>query len=97
MMTGNDTQLFREAIKSMQSLAQEMSEFRGEMKEFKESVKERITSLEKDNHKCQVEPSTCSNARKIDDHIKNHSGTFGKVFTALSVCIALIALLVSFF
>ena len=97
MMTGSDTQLFREAIKSMQSLAQELSGFRGEMKEFKEGVKERITSLEKDNHKCQTEPSTCANARKIDDHIKNHSGTFGKVFTILTVCIAFAALIISVF
>ncbi len=90
-----DTQLFRETIVSMQNLAQELSEFRGEMKEFKMSVKERISSLEQDTRKCQTEPSTCSNARKIDEHIKNHSGTFGKVSTVLSVSIAFIALIVS--
>lgn len=94
-MNVREKKLITETLEQMQKLSNELSEFRGEMIEFKNSIKERIGVLEGSSNACQSNPFVCSTARELKDHMKGDRGKFAKVFTVLSFCIALTAVVIS--
>ena len=87
-MNEKETKLIETLIETMKKLGGEMSGFRGEMKEFKNSIKERVRELETTTRQCQMNPKSCANARRLEEHLKNHGGTYGRVFTALGFATA---------
>ena len=70
----------------MNGLQVELSGFRAEMKEFKKTVEKRIDSIDTKQTQCQMNPATCSNARRLEEHLKNDAGKQGKI-TAIIACI----------
>ena len=87
-----DRDLIMQALEQMRVLNSELSGLRGEMTEFKNTIKERITVLECSSKNCQLNPSVCATARKLEEHLKHESGKFSKVFTVLSFCVSLVAM-----
>ena len=94
-MNEKETGLIETLIDAMKNLEGEMSGFRGEMKEFKNTIKERVRELETTTRKCQLNPKSCANARRLEEHLKNHGGTYGKVFTALGFATACTGIIIS--
>ena len=96
-MNERDTRLIETLIETMKNLEGEMSGFRGEMKEFKNSIKERVSELEVTTRQCQINPKSCANARRLEEHLKNHGGTFSRIFTALGFVTACAGIVISIF
>ena len=94
-MNEKETKLIETLIETMKKLGGEMSGFRGEMKEFKNSIKERVRELETTTRQCQMNPKSCANARRLEEHLKNHGGTYGRVFTALGFVTACTGIIIS--
>lgn len=94
-MTETDRNLMESVLDTMKNLQTELGSFRGEMKEFKNSIKQRVSELENTSRQCQMNPQTCANARRLEEHLKNHGGSFTKVFTALSFGTAFIGMAIS--
>lgn len=94
-MNEKETKLIETLIETMKKLGGEMSGFRGEMKEFKNSIKERVRELETTTRQCQMNPKSCTNARRLEEHLKNHGGTYGRVFTALGFVTACTGIIIS--
>lgn len=82
-------------IATIKDLESELSGFRGEMKEFKNSIKQRVAELEDSSRLCQKNPAVCANARRLEEHLKNHGGQFSKVFTVLGFCTACAGMVMS--
>lgn len=70
----------------MNSLQVELSGFRSEMKEFKKTVEKRIDALDSRQMQCQVNPASCANARKLEEHVKNDAGKQGRI-TGIIACV----------
>jgi hypothetical protein len=94
-MDESDRNLLNQTINTMRLLQSELSSFRGQMKEFKKSVTEKIKNLEDEQRICQKKPETCANARRLEEHLRNHGGVFSKVFIVLGFVIAFSSLLLS--
>lgn len=73
-------------IKSINDLNVQLTGFRAEMKEFKKTVDKRIDSLDTRQLQCQINPSSCANARKLEEHIKTDAGKQGRV-TGILACV----------
>lgn len=56
----------------------ELSSFSAEMREFKNSIIKQISDLEKHQHKCQENPSSCANSRRLDEYIANDKSKLGR-------------------
>lgn len=94
-MNEKETRLIETLVDAMKKLEGELSGFRGEMKEFKNSIKERVGELEVATRMCQVNPKSCANARRLEEHLRNHGGTYSRVFTALGFVTACTGILIS--
>ena len=70
----------------MNGLKVELSGFRSEMKEFKKTVEKRIDTLDNRQMQCQVNPSSCANARKLEEHVKTDAGKQGRI-TGVIACV----------
>ena len=70
----------------MNGLKVELSGFRSEMKEFKKTVEKRIDTLDNRQMQCQVNPSSCANARKLEEHVKSDAGKQGRI-TGIIACV----------
>ena len=73
-------------IESINGLKVELSGFRSEMKEFKRTVEIKIDSIDSRTMACQLNPSVCATARRLEEHIKNDSGKTGRT-TAVIACV----------
>ena len=73
-------------VKSMNGLQVELSGFRAEMKEFKKTVEKRIDTLDNRQMQCQVNPASCANARKLEEHVKTDAGKQGRI-TGVIACV----------
>lgn len=70
----------------MNGLKVELSGFKSEMKEFKKTVEKRIDTLDNRQMQCQVNPSSCANARKLEEHVKTDAGKQGRI-TGVIACV----------
>lgn len=70
----------------------EVSSFRAEMKEFKKTVTERLSGLDSKTSMCQINPKTCSTARKLDEYIKEDRGKSGKTISIIGCVISCVTL-----
>lgn len=70
----------------MNGLKVELSGFRSEMKEFKKTVEKRIDTLDNRQMQCQVNPVSCANARKLEEHVKSDAGKQGRI-TGIIACV----------
>lgn len=70
----------------MNGLKVELSGFRSEMKEFKKTVEKRIDTLDYRQMQCQVNPASCANARKLEEHVKTDAGKQGRI-TGIIACV----------
>ena len=70
----------------MNGLKVELSGFRSEMKEFKKTVEKRIDTLDNRQMQCQVNPASCANARKLEEHVKSDAGKQGRI-TGIIACV----------
>lgn len=75
-----------ELIESINKLEVTMSAFNGKMLEFKAVVEKRLDELDTRQNLCQVNPSSCANARRLEEHIRNDKSRSGKI-TGLIGCI----------
>lgn len=75
-MGDNEKDLFIQNLEQMRLLTGELAELRGEMVEFKNTIKERVVTLEESSKACQITPSVCANARKLDEYLKKDAGKF---------------------
>ena len=89
-MTDSDVQSLLKEIRDMRG---DLCGMKAELREFKRCVNERMTELSKIAGRCQAEPQKCANARRLDEHLKNHSGKFDRV---LGFCIGTLSLIISF-
>ena len=64
----------------------ELSGFRSEMKEFKKTVEKRIDTLDNRQMQCQVNPASCANARKLEEHVKSDAGKQGRIIACVISC-----------
>lgn len=62
-----------------------MSSFSAEMREFKNSIVKKIGELESKQHQCQSNPTSCANARRLDEYIANDKSKLGRT-TGLIGC-----------
>ena len=70
----------------MNGLKVELSGFRSEMKEFKKTVEKRIDTLDNRQMQCQVNPASCANARKLEEHVKSDAGKQDRI-TGIIACV----------
>lgn len=70
----------------MNGLKVELSGFRSEMKEFKKTVEKRIDTLDNRQMQYQVNPASCANARKLEEHVKSDAGKQGRI-TGVIACV----------
>ena len=70
----------------MNGLKVELSGFRSEMKEFKKTVEKRIDTLDNRQMQSQVNPASCANARKLEEHVKTDAGKQGRI-TGVIACV----------
>ena len=73
-------------VKSLNDLQVELSGFRSEMKEFKKAVEKRVDHLDSRQLQCQVNPASCANARRLEEHMKNDAGKQGRI-TGIIACV----------
>ena len=73
-------------MKSMNDLQVELSGFRSEMKEFKKAVEKRMDVLDSRQFQCQMNPASCANARRLEEHLKSDAGKSGR-FMAVIACV----------
>ena len=70
----------------MNGLQVELSGFRAEMKEFKTAVEKRVDHLDSRQLQCQVNPASCANARRLEEHMKSDAGKQGRI-TGIIACV----------
>lgn len=75
-------------VNAMNKLTVELSSFRAEMQEFKKTAEKKLEALDKRQLMCQVNPGSCANARKLEEHIKADNGRFGKITGIIGCVIA---------
>ncbi len=92
-MTESDVQSLLKEIRDMRG---DLYGMKAELREFKRCVSDRLAELSKIAGRCQAEPQKCANARRLDEHLKNHSGKFDRVFVVLGFCIGTLSLIISF-
>ena len=73
-------------IESINKLEVTMSAFTAKMLEFKTVVEKRLDELGNKQMQCQINPGTCANARRLEEHIKNDSNKSGRI-TGIIGCI----------
>lgn len=73
-------------VKIITALNSEMGAFRAEMQEFKKTVEKRIDILDSRQSLCQMNPASCANARKLEEHIKSDAGKAGRA-TGIIACV----------
>ena len=75
-----------ELIESINKLEVTMSAFTARMLDFKAVVEKRLDELANRQMQCQVNPGSCANARKLEEHIKNDNSKAGRI-TGIIGCI----------
>ena len=73
-------------IESINRLDVTMSAFSARMLEFKAVVEKRLDELDSKQSLCQINPSVCATARKLEEHVRNDSGKAGKI-TGIIGCV----------
>ena len=75
-------------VKSMNGLQVELSGFRSEMKEFKKAVEKRMDVLDSRQFQCQMNPASCANARRLEEHLKSDAGKSGRIMAVIACVIS---------
>ena len=82
-----------ELIEGIKGLQVELVAFRNEMSDFKTQMEKRVELLDGRSRQCQVNPQSCSTARRLEEHITNDRSRAGMI-TGTAGCIAGIVSLV---
>lgn len=83
-------------VKIITELNSEMGAFRAEMQEFKKTVEKKIDFLDSRQSLCQMNPASCANARKLEEHIKADAGKQGRVTGIIACALSCLNMLITF-
>lgn len=75
----------------------QLSAFCSEMREFKVTVEKRLTAMEKDSHQCQLNPTVCANARRLEEHIKSDNSKLSRNTGIIACVISCVSFALVFF